>query len=172
MAANDVQVRKHGLTVMKFDTEANVRVGIEAGDAIKGAAGTGTNFVDVCLDGDPEQETDMFLGISTSASTATASANGELNVELCIPGTIMEASAHTTSNIDTEAKLLALKFDQVTFNRSAATAAGTLTVNENEGTDTDVHGLLILDGDVVEGTILFTLALTHFGLGFGEVTQS
>jgi len=172
MAANDLRILKHGLTVQRFDTEANVTVGMESGDAIKGAIGTGANYVGVCLTGDPEQETDMFIGVSKSGGTETAAADGVIDVELVIPGTIMEIKATTVANVNTDALILALKFDQVTFDRSAATAAGVLTLDEDEGTDTDVHGLMILDGRPTDGMMYFTPVLTHIGIGFGEVTQS
>ena len=141
---------------MRVRTEANITLGIAAGDGIKGAEGTTTQYASLILDGDPEQATDMFLGVSHSAATNTASADGVIDVELIGPGTIIEGKANTASNIDTDAKLLAVSFDFVAFDRSAATAAGTLTIDENEGTDPDVHGLCILGGDIVKGTLLVT----------------
>lgn len=156
MAANDIRIFKHGYSVMRFDTEANVTVGIAPGDGILGGTGTGTNFASLVLTGDPEQATDMFLGVSKSASTHTTAANGVIDVELIGPGSILEGKASTAANMDTAAKLLGLRFDFVAFDRSAATAAGILTVDEDEGTDFDVHGLCILNGDIVKGTLLFT----------------
>ncbi len=156
MAANDIRIFKHGYTVMRFATEANVKLGIAAGDGMLASQGTGTNYTDIILTGDPEQGTDMFLGVSKSASTNTASADGVIDVELVGPGTVIQGKATTAANMDTAAKLLGLRFDMVAFDRSAATAAGTLTIDEDEGTDADVHGLCILDGDVVKGTLLVT----------------
>lgn len=156
MAANNLRIVKHGGSVRRFRTEANVTLGIVAGDGIKAGVGTGTNYAGLVLDGDPEQATDMFLGVSRSAATNTASADGVLDVEMVLPGTILEAKATTAANMDTDAKLLGLLFDFVCFDRSAATAAGVLTIDEDEGTDFDVHGLCILDGDIVKGTLLVT----------------
>lgn len=172
MAANNIRIISGGGTVRQYDTEANVTVGQLAGDAMKGAAGTGTNYVAVCLTGDPEQETDFFIGVSKSDGTETTAADGVINVEHAIPGlTIMECLANTVGNVDTAAELLGIKFDQVTFDRSAATAAGVLTVDEDEGTDTDVHGLLILDGRITDGMLYFT-NVWGFANPFGEITQS
>lgn len=165
MAENNIRILKHGLTVQRFRTEANVTVGIAGGDAIKAATGTGTNYASLCLDGDPEQGTDMFAGVSKAGGTETAAANGVLDVELVVPGTIMECKANTVTNVDTDAKLLGILFDCVTFDRSAATAAGVLTVDENEGTDPDVHGLMIFDGRITDGMLFFTVANAWIGRG-------
>ncbi len=174
MAENNIRILKGGATVQRFRTEANVTVSPLPGDAIKGAIGTGTNYVGLCLDGDPEQETDVFIGVSKNGGVAnTASANGTIDVELISSGrTILEAKATTVANVDTDAKILALLFDQVTFDRSAATAAGVLTVDEDEGTDTDVHGLCILDIRVTDGMVFFTPMIATWGVGFGELTQA
>lgn len=165
MAANDIKILKHGLTVQRFRTEANVTVGIRAGDAIKAAAGTGTNFASLCLDGDPEQATDMFAGVSRIDGSETAALNGVIDVELVAFGTIMEAKATTVANVNTDAKLLLLLNDFVCFDRSAATAAGILTVDEDEGTDFDVHGLMILDANISTGAIYFTCGNSWIGRG-------
>lgn len=156
MAANDVRILKHGYTVQRFRLEANVTVGPAEGDAYKAAQGTGTNFAGLMLNGDPEQGTDMFLGVSKNTGNNTASADGVIDIEIVGPGTVLEAKANTAGNMDTDAKLKGLLFDFVCFDRSADTAAGTLTVDEDEGTDNDVHGLMILDGDIVKGLLYFT----------------
>lgn len=173
MAANDIRILKGGATVQRFRTEANVTVGMEPGDAIKGQIGTGTNFVGICLDGDPEQETDVFFGVSKTRgdSIETASVNGVIDVELITAGrTILELKANTTGNVDTDAKLLLLLLDQVTFDRSADTAAGVLTLDENEGTDAVVHGLMIIDGRITDGMMFITPMNACFGIGKQDAT--
>jgi len=171
MAANNVRILKGGATVQRFRTESNVTVGIREGDAIKGQIGTGTNYVGICLDGDPEQESDVFFGVSKSAGTETTAADGVIDVELITAGrSILECLAATPGNVDTDAKLLALLLDQVAFDRSAATAAGTLTVDEDEGTDAVVHGLCILDGRITDGMIFFTPMNACFGIGKADAT--
>lgn len=156
MAANDVKILKHGYTTQRFRTILNVELGIEAGDAMLGATQTGTNYASLCLTGDPEQGTDMFAGVSKSGSTATASVDGVIDIELVGPGTILEAKVTTPTNTNTDAKILALLNDFVCFDRSAATAAGVLTVDEDEGTDFDVHGLMMLDFNITNGKVYFT----------------
>lgn len=164
MAANNLRVIKHGMTVQRMRTEANVDVGMEAGDAVK-IGGTGTNYAVLCLDGDPEQATDMALGITKSGGTQTAAANGVVDVELCVPGTVIEGKANTAANVDTDAKLLAILLDFVSYDRSAATAAGIITIDENEGTDPDVHGLMILDGRITDAMLFVTPGNAWFGRG-------
>ena len=166
MAANNIRILKGGATVQRFRTEANVTVGIREGDAIKGAIGTGTNYVGVCLTGDPEQATDMLFGVSRNAGTETASADGVIDVELVVAAqTVMECVATTPANVDTDAKILAIVLDHVAFDRSAATAVGILTVDEDEGTDPDVHGLLILDIRVTDGMCFVTPSNAWIGRG-------
>lgn len=165
MAANNIRVLKGGKTVVRVRTEANVTVGIREGDAIKFAIGTGTNYAGVCLDGDPEQATDMFAGVSKTGGSETTAADGVIDVELVVTGSILECLANTPSNIATDANLLGVLLDHVAFDRSAATAAGTLTVDENEGTDADVHGLMILDGRISDGMLFFTPSNAWLGRG-------
>lgn len=165
MAANNIRILKGSRTVLRFRTEANVTVGIREGDAIKGAIGTGTNYVGICLNGDPEQATDMFFGVSKSAGTETTAADGVIDVELAVPGTILECLANTPSNIATDANLLGVLLDHVAFDRSADTAAGTLTLDENEGTDPDVHGMMIVDGRITDGMLFFTPSNAWIGRG-------
>lgn len=162
MAAADLRVLKHGYTVERFRTEANVTLGIEAGDAVK-IGGTGTNYVSLCLDGDPEQGTDIFVGITKSGATNTAAADGVVDVEMVGPGTVIEGKANTASNIATDANLLGILLDFVCFDRSAATAVGVITIDENEGTDTAVHGLMILDGRISDGKLFVTPSLNWTG---------
>jgi len=164
MAANNLRILKGGGTVMRYRTEANVTVGIREGDGIQGASGTGTNYASLVLDGNPEQETDFFIGVSKSAGTETTAADGVIDVEHAMPGvTIMECLANTPASVNTDAELLGILFDFVAFDRSAATAAGTLTVDEDEGTDAVVHGIQILDGRITDGMLYITPAMAGWG---------
>lgn len=158
MAANNIRVIKRGLTVQRFRAESNAYVGLKAGDAVK-IGGTGTNYAIPCLNGDPAQATDMFIGVTKSDATNTASADGIVDVELVCYGTILEAKANTVANVSTDAELLGILFDFVAFDRSADTAAGVLTVDENEGTSTTTRGLVILDGRITDGLLYFTPGL-------------
>lgn len=164
MAVNNIRILKGGKTVQRLKTEANAYVGLRTGDAVK-IGGTGTNYAIPCLNGDPEQATDMFLGVTKSDATNTASVDGVVDVELAVPGTIMEAKATTVANIATAAALLGVLLDFVAFDRSADTAAGVLTLDEDEATDPDVHGMMILDGDITSGLLRFTPGNAWFGRG-------
>ena len=141
-----------------------------AGDAIKGQIGTGTNYVGVCLDADPVQEADVFFGVSRSGGTETTGADGVIDVELVQSGTVLECFANTPGNVDTDAEILGVVLDQVTFNRSAATAAGILTINEDQGTNTVVNGLMILDVRVTDGMCFFTPMCACLGIGKQDAT--
>lgn len=160
MAKRDIQVRHSQYGTREFDTEANVKLGIEAGDAVK-LTGTGTNFADLILDGDPEGGTDIFLGITKNAASNTAAANGKVLVELVGPGSCLSGRMTTPANADTAAELLGIMGDYVCFDRSAATAAGVLTIDEDEGTDPNVHGLFIVDGDITKGTLEVLVAAAN-----------
>lgn len=164
MAVNNIRILKHGMTTQRMKTEANAYVGLRAGDAVK-IGGTGTNYAIPCLNGDPEQGTDIFLGVTKSDATNTASADGVVDVEIAVPGTIMEAKATTAANVATAAALLGVLMDFVAFDRSADTAAGVLTLDEDEGNDNDVHGMMILDGDITSALLRFTPGNAWIGRG-------
>lgn len=155
MAANDIKVLKGGrYSTETFRTEANVKLGIQPGDAVK-VAGTGTNYVDLVLDGEPTRGTAVFVGITESASSNTASADGVVNVQLVGAGVILSGRATTAANINTDAKLLLILNDVTNFNRSAATAAGLLTIDETNTTagKSSTKSLVIIGGDTQKGTL-------------------
>lgn len=118
-----------------------------AGDPIKKSG----NYALLCASGDPEQGTDTMLGIAAKASTETATADGEVEAYVCAPNVVFRAKATTPANMDTASELLGLLNDSVTFDLST----NTFTVDENEGDDPDVHGLIIVGGNITDGTIDF-----------------
>jgi hypothetical protein len=154
MAGNNVRILKKGYSVLRFRTEANVKLGALAGDAMI-VAGTGTNYADLLLDGMPTRGTDVFIGVTHNASTNTAAADGVVDIETVGPGTILEAKATTTTNVNTDAKLLGMLNDVTNFDRSAATAAGVLTIDETNTTakKSSTLSLVIIDGDIVKGLL-------------------
>lgn len=152
MAAGDIISRNSKYGVRQFPTEANIQLGMAAGDAVK-LAGTGANFAVLILDGEPTQGTDIMLGVTKTGGSQTAAANGVIDVEICGPSTVLSGRMNTPANADTAAELLGIIGDYVNFDRSAATAAGILTIDENEGTNNDTHALFILAGDIVKGTL-------------------
>ena len=156
MAVNDFRPIKSHYGVQRFrtqDTDTEGGTGtIAPGDLVKKGL-TGGNFATIVLTGDPEVATDVLLGVVRKQSTETATADGVCDVEIVGPGTVLEGDAATAANIDTDAKLLLLLLDTVACDRSAATKAGVLTIDEDEGDDPNNHGLTILDGDIVKGTL-------------------
>lgn len=153
MAKNDIRIVDVGganvTPVRTFRTDAN-STAIKVGEPVKVSG----NYVTPLATADPEIGTDRMVGIAASDSTHTASVDGTVDVYIPIPGvTVMRAKAHTAANIDTDAKVLGLLNDSVTFDLTSTV----YTVNEDEGDDPDVHGLLIVDGNVTEGTLDFVL---------------
>lgn len=139
--------------IQSFKVEAGAVGSITPGKPVK-IGGTGNNYVVLLATGDPEIGTDRVVGIAQSTSTDTASADGEVKVAVVKPGvTKMRAKVTTPGNMDTAAELLGILQDSVTFDLTSTT----FTVDENEGDDIDVHGLLIVGGDIEAGTVDFYL---------------
>jgi len=112
--------------------------------------------------------TDEFVGIAIDESTETSSADGTVNVLIPVPGqTVLRCKATTAGNIDTAAKLLALRQNSVTFDVTSLTQ----TVDEDETDDPNVHGLMIIGGDIVAGTIDFVIN-QNAGFAAGTVGQT
>lgn len=122
-------------------------------------------YISLVLDGEPTQGTDIFVGVTRSQGTETATANGTIDVELVGPGTILRGKATTATNMDTAAKLLALTFDYVNFDRSAVTSVGVLTIDENQGDTPATLALCILAGDITKGILDVGVANSHLWLG-------
>lgn len=152
MALNDVKiVGPAGHTdppSFQYRMEAGSTVA-NPGEPLK-LGGTGGNYVVVLTDGEPEISADVVVGIAASLSDQTAGADGVVDVFSPLSGLIYRCDATTPANIDTDAELLLLLNDRVTFDL----AAGVYTVDENEGDDAD-HGLRIIGGDIVNGTLDF-----------------
>lgn len=156
MAFNDIRVISGGHGVKQFKTDdrdtSSETATLKAGDVVK-KGGAGNNFATVVLTGDPEIGTDVMLGVVHTESTETASADGVVDVEMFGQGTVIRGKATTAANMDTAAELLLLLNDYVTFDRSAANSGGTLTIDEDEGDDPNVHGLCIISGIVARGEL-------------------
>lgn len=128
---------------------------ILAGEPVKLSA-AGGNVVVKLATGDPEIGTDVVFGIAASDDTATATADGEVEVYAPLPGIIYRAKATTPANLAE-----GIRYDTVTFDLTNAT----YTVDEDEGTDEDVHGLRIVDFDATNGTVDFEIKInaTRYG---------
>lgn len=164
MSANDIQVIKGAGSVRSVrvdDRDTSSASQLNAGEPIK-KGGAGGNFAILVATGDPEIATDTLLGVTTKASTETAAADGIVEyISVNAGQTVLRGKATTATNMDTDAELLGLEGDYVTFD----VTAGAVTINENEGSDPDVHGLKILTGNIVDGTldVLVHVAATEAG---------
>lgn len=128
---------------------------ILAGEPVKLSA-AGGNVVVKLAAGDPEIGTDVVFGIAASDDTATATADGEVEVYAPLPGIIYRCKATTPANLAE-----GIRYDTVTFDLTGTT----YTVDEDEGTDEDVHGLRIVDFDATNGTVDFEIKInaTRYG---------
>ena len=175
MAITDVQVIKDPGPTVTFQAEdrtaSSITVAMLPGEPVK-VGGTGTNFVIPILTGDPEVGTDEMVGIVRKLSTESSTVDGTVEVITLRPGTThLRAKATTVGNIDTDAKLLALLNDWVTFDVTGAGTngpTGVFTIDENEGTDPNVHSLKIITGDIVRGTL--DVLVHSSGSGAGPLT--
>jgi len=158
MSVNDVKVIRYPGEVREYKTEdldnsAESTV-LLVGEPVKLDADPG-NFPIRLATGDPEVGTDIFLGIVNKEGTEASGSDGVCEVITLLPSTVLRADAHTSTNVNTAAKLLGLIFDYVTFDLTSSA----FTVNEDEGTDPNKHGLCIIDGDIDKGTLDFTVHL-------------
>lgn len=160
MAKNDIKIVSTGgyLDVPVFvhkvqDTTSSSSTQILAGEPVKISGAESGNYVLKLATGDPEIGTDIVVGIAKSNSTETSTADGTVDVYMPLPGVVYRCDATTAGNIDTEAEALLLRFDTVTFDLTSTT----YTVDEDEGSDENVHGLRMLDFDVDKGTVDFII---------------
>lgn len=141
-------------------TTSSVTAAMNPGEPCKRVTAT-DQYVQPVATGDPEHGTDIFLGITKTVSTETSSADGKVDVELCGAGTQLRGYATTTSNIATAAALNAVRLDFVAFDVTALSGTnGDFTIDENEGDDSNVHGLMIVGGDIVKGTLDVVVAIS------------
>lgn len=130
-------------------TTSSATATIKQGEPVKVSG----NFIVIIGDGEPTITAPM-LGIAANESTETSTADGFVDITHIIPGqTILRAKVTTPGNMDTDAELEAILNDTVTFDL----ATGVFTVDENEGTDPNVHGVQIIDGNIEKGTVDFTI---------------
>jgi hypothetical protein len=74
--------------------------------------------------------------------------NGTVEVFLPLPGVVYRCKATTPANLAD-----GIVLDCVTFDLNSTT----YTVDENEGSDENVHGLRIVSYDATAGTVDFTI---------------
>lgn len=154
-STRDVEIISGPSYVKEFDVQDRTSSSdtvIYPGDPVK-VNQSASNYVIHLATGEPTNLAPM-LGIAKSTSTETATADGVVEVSVVVPAhTVMRAKATTAGNIDTAAELLGVMNDSVAFDLTSTT----YTIDENEGTDPNVHGLQIIDGDITAGTLDFVL---------------
>lgn len=155
MAKNDVKIVNSGgylniptITCKTDDQTTSSDTTIYPGEPVKILAGEGGNYAGHLATGDPEIGTDIMIGIAKSQSTETTTAEGEVEVYLPLPGVVYRCDATTSTNLAD-----GILFDCVTFDLTSTT----YTVDENEGSDENVHGLRIVDYDATAGTVDFII---------------
>lgn len=134
------------IEVLKGDVYTRQRL-TAAGTAIPGAGlplKKSGRYAVLCADGDPEIGTDEFLGISTNASTDTASVAGTVDYIEIVPKMVLRGPA--TPGITLSQAQVG---DAVTFDVSN----GVFTIDADEGSDPDVHALEIVAVNVAAGTV-------------------
>lgn len=141
-------------------TASSVTAAINPGEPLKRITNT-DQYVQPLATGDPEHGTDIFLGVATSVSTEGSTTNGVVDYELCGPGTQLRGFATTAANINTQAKLIAIRHDFVAMDVTALTGTnGDFTIDEDEGDDSNVHGFMIVDADIVKGKVDVVCAIS------------
>lgn len=155
-----IQVVENPGTVMKpvvqDRTTTSMTAQMNAGEPVKVRTkdGSALDVIPVAT-GDAEIGTDELIGVTNRDSTETSSADGEVEVTRIIPmSTVLRGKATTSGNIDTQSEIDALLLAWVCFDVTALTGTnGDFTIDENEGSDSNVHSLQILRGDPVLGTL-------------------
>ena len=129
-------------------TNSSLTVTIKPGEMLKQSS-DGSNYVIPILTGDPEIGTDIVIGIAATESTETTTADGTVDVYMLTPEHTLEAKATTAANVDTAAEIVALQGDCV----AADVTSLAQTIDENEGNDNNVRGLLIVGGNHEKNTL-------------------
>ena len=159
MAKNDVRFASmEGVSTRRYVVEDRVTSSasatIKAGEPVKVRGGETGNDLIILATGDPEIGTDIMVGIAANESDETATVDGTVDVYVPIAmKTVLRTFATTKSNVNTAAKRLALLNDTVTYDLTGST----FTVNENEGSDDNTHGLVIVDINTATGEIDYVI---------------
>lgn len=154
----------YGTDTIEVDdrTTSSAVAQIQPGEPLKRSTATDQYALPVAT-GDPEHGTDIFLGVAASQSSETSTVDGDVLVKVCGPGTKIRGFATTSTNINTVAKLKAIRWDFVAFDVTAnAGTNGDFTIDEDEGDDSNVHALMIVDADIVKGTVDARVAISSW----------
>ena len=162
--ANDLRIVKNPGSRQLYRSEDRDTSGEtstkDPGEPVK-RGGTGSNFVTLLANGDPEIGTDIFVGIVASVSTETATADGVVSVTGLRVSSVIEGRPTTSGNMDTESELNDLLLESKAFDL----ASGAFTIDEDETDAVGTLGLFILNGDLLNLTldVLVDVRLTISG---------
>lgn len=163
---SDIKVIKShfGTELIDVDdrTTSSQTTNLQPGEPVKRSG----NFAIALATGDPENGTDLFLGIvKQRESSETSTVDGDVVVEICGPGSVLSGRATTPANMDTAAKLLGIKMDYIAMDVTGAGTngpTGVFTFDEDEGDDPNVHGFMVLGGDIEKGVLRVMTAISMF----------
>jgi hypothetical protein len=165
MAKADVTIVGGGSVtpVLPFPTDdldtSTLVSNIKPGEPVKRVA-TGGDFATLIITAEPTYTTTAatFIGIAHNEADSTDTVEGSVDVSVVVPYvTRLRARASTPANINTAAKLQALRMNAVTFDGIAALTGSTVTtpytIDEDATDDPNNAGLVIVDGDISKGTL-------------------
>jgi|TARA_R100000093_G_C1928417_1_gene67931 hypothetical protein len=155
MAVNDITIVDVGSGLMTQEWAVAAGVAILAGEPVQLNAES-DNVVIELVTAEPVNTAGAICGIAASEDTATAAAAGVIQCYKPLPGMVYRCAAETAGNIGA-----GILYDTVAFDLTGTT----WTINEDEGSDEDVHGLRILGFDANAGTVDFEFRafVTHWG---------
>lgn len=155
MAKNDFRIHSTGglsaVLTKKMQTEANATAILAGEPVILKIAGS--PYVIPAADGDPViGTTTQVMGIAASNSDHTASADGTVEVYLPSAEVIWEGKAKTSSTVDTQSELDALRNDRVVWDLTSST----YTIDAAAG-DGAAKGIQIVGGDPDRSVVYFII---------------
>lgn len=153
---NDIQIKEVGgrnvLTTRKWFIAAGGTT-VYAGEPVKQFA-AGSPYIEPVIDGEPVIGTidAPIVGITKSAGTQTASADGYVEVYMIDENTVLSAKAKSAAAVDTQAEIDALVGKNVVLDLTT----GSYTV-DTAAANSNANGVTIVGGDVNSGRVYFRL---------------
>ena len=152
MSLGDITLVKPGglstVPTYKYRVQAGATT-INAGEPVKLAVAGGAYAIRGA-NAEPVTGTPTFVGIAATTSNQTATADGFVEVIRLIQGIVFRAPAKLKTAIDTDAELVALLNNRITFDLTGQV----FTINESAA-DAATNGLMVLDANILAGTVDF-----------------
>lgn len=137
---------------------------IKAGEPVK-QAGTNSQYVVICVDGDLTIGTDQpFIGIAASDSNETTSADGAVEVYMPLPGIVYEAFAKTAALANTTTLINALCGDALVMDLT--TSKWTLDTAGGAGAN---NAFIVVGGNPTNSTLKFVVRQDATVIGRAQV---